>query len=254
MLKYYLHIDQRTSCSKIREFFEGTMKEHISEDIQHADIILVWGWDGWMLQAMRKCIHSNKVLVGVNCWTLGFMLNERSETYRNELSLDCIHTIQIRKINVEVTHSDATITQWFFFNDCVVWNHVVDYSHFQRQSDQWVSYNASWTWLVVTSMLWSTWYALNVWQPIIPVDANLWWIVWIATAPFKYQYIQPQNLVLTCKWRTTIHCGLDGRAQSIDDVASVRIIPSVEYIQLWFVSWNHFATKRVMLAQQKMWA
>lgn len=252
-LKLYLHVDSRNSCDRIRNFFRTVMKDNVVSSVQKCDIIVVWWWDGWMLQSMRKFADSNKPLVWVSCGTLGFMLNARDETVWKDLQREDLTLLDIHKIWVEVTGSEGVKISWFFYNDCVLGNHILDYMTFSWTCSQGKSHTAKWTGLAVTSMLGSTGYALNLWQPLIPVDADLWWIVWIATAPFSYQYTRPKELVIECSWRESIMCGLDGRAQLIDDIVSLCLTPTSEYIQIWFLPWNHFATKRVVLAQEKMW-
>jgi NAD kinase len=228
------------------------MKEYLVLSVEECDMIVVWWWDGWMLQSMRKFSDSNKSLVWVNCGTLGFMLNTRDESVWKGLQHEDLTLLEIPKVSVEVTGSNGSKSSWFFYNDCVLGNHIVDYMTFSWTCNQGKSHTAKGTGLAVTSMLGSTGYALNLWQPLIPVDADLWWIVGIATAPFSYQYTAPQELIIECSGRGTIMCGLDGRAQLIDNIASIRLLPTSEYIQVWFLPWNHFATKRVLLAQEKM--
>lgn len=252
-MRYYLHIDDRPSCIDLQWFFVDKFADRIVSDPTDADVVIVWWGDGWMLQSMRKFSDIHKPLLWLNCGTLGFMLNARDETVWSILQREDLTVLGIPKIAVEVTASDGSQTSGFFYNDCVIGNHVLDYTTFAWTCSEGKEYTAKWTGLAVTSMLGSTGYALNLWQPLIPVDADLWWIVWIATAPFSYQYTLPQELVIRCTGRESIMCGLDGRAQLIDNISTIKLAPTDEYILLGFLPWNHFATKRVVLAQEKMW-
>ena len=45
-------------------------------EIERADVIVVLGGDGQMLQAMRDSIRHNLPLFGVNCGRIGFLMNE----------------------------------------------------------------------------------------------------------------------------------------------------------------------------------
>ena len=45
-------------------------------DVEVADIIVVLGGDGQMLQAMRDSIQHNKPLFGINLVLIGFLINE----------------------------------------------------------------------------------------------------------------------------------------------------------------------------------
>ena len=47
-------------------------------DVEVADIIVVLGGDGQMLQAMRDSIQQNLPLFGMNCGRVGFLMNEFS--------------------------------------------------------------------------------------------------------------------------------------------------------------------------------
>ena len=47
-------------------------------DVELADIIVVLGGDGQMLQAMRDSIRQNLPLFGMNCGRVGFLMNEFS--------------------------------------------------------------------------------------------------------------------------------------------------------------------------------
>ena len=49
---------------------------HGNHDLDQADVIVALGGDGFMLHMLHKSIHQNLPIYGINCGTVGFLMNE----------------------------------------------------------------------------------------------------------------------------------------------------------------------------------
>ncbi|MDR2007547.1 MAG: NAD kinase [Alphaproteobacteria bacterium] len=62
---------------KSKDLHELIAKKYSLVSPDKADVIICLGGDGFMLTCLHDFIHYNKPLYGINCGTLGFLLNER---------------------------------------------------------------------------------------------------------------------------------------------------------------------------------
>lgn len=58
----------RESCSKLRE-------QYPSVPLDEADVIVALGGDGFMLETLHKTLETKKPVYGINCGTVGFLMN-----------------------------------------------------------------------------------------------------------------------------------------------------------------------------------
>lgn len=78
MLKLFFTFDKTKKAKKLKKIFLEKNKNH---SIKKADVIIVGGGDGYMLQTIKKYILYNKPFYGVNCGSYGFLMNKGS--YKN---------------------------------------------------------------------------------------------------------------------------------------------------------------------------
>lgn len=250
-MKCYAHIDDRPTCISLTEFISNGWLDRV-ETPEEADLIIVWWWDGFMLNTIREFHHYNKPFLWLNCGTLWFLLNSFDDTVSAQsFTRDGLHKVAVHPVKVNLTMLDGTRQEWLFFNDCVIWWSVLDYVSFTVDHPN-KKVEAKGTWLVVNSMLWSTWYALNLGQPIIPVSSDLWGVVWIASAPFQYGFVEPQNMKITRSSRNPVLVWLDWYNWKYENVAHIELSPSEKTVELVFFNHTPFEEKRLLLAEEKM--
>ena len=74
-LKLCFWADDTPPASKALAFLTG---RYGNTAFSKADVAVVLGGDGFMLQMLHKCIRYGKALYGMNCGTVGFLLNRFS--------------------------------------------------------------------------------------------------------------------------------------------------------------------------------
>ena len=87
--KTFIVFDKTKNSIKIKTFLK---KRLIISSITNADVILVLGGDGFMLQTLKKFYKYKKPFYGVNTGNYGFLMNKFSpkNTIKN-LNLNYIH-------------------------------------------------------------------------------------------------------------------------------------------------------------------
>ena len=243
-------IDTRPQCQSVADFLYTT--DLLVDNVEDADVFLVAGWDGWMLDMMRKWHHHKKPFLGINCGTRGFLLNTFDESYFSDLSEESFEYVQASLVDVTLTTKDGDISEGFFINDLVLWASVLDYFRFTIQVGE-KGIQTEWTGLVVSTMLWSTGYAANLGQPLIGLDEHVWGISGIATAPFQYDFFSPQPITIYTRWRKPLTVWLDGYNGKYEHIEKIEIKPSERSVELVFFKEEQFAEKRRKLAEEKTW-
>ena len=75
MNKYHFIFDKTKSAKKLKKIFTYKYK-NIS--VKKADLIIVAGGDGFMLRILKKYYKFKKPFYGINCGTIGFLMNKFS--------------------------------------------------------------------------------------------------------------------------------------------------------------------------------
>jgi NAD+ kinase len=96
------------------------------ESIELCDAIVVIGWDGFLLQAMRDFYKYQKPFLGLHAGTLWFLHNHM---HVSELptSLERLQIVESELLEVTCTQEDGTLVEALCVNDCIVGNHMIDY-------------------------------------------------------------------------------------------------------------------------------
>ena len=75
MLKSHIVFDNNTLSKKIKKFLDNNLKTF---SLRNANLIIVIGGDGFMLQTLKKYKHSKKFFYGINSGNYGFLMNKFS--------------------------------------------------------------------------------------------------------------------------------------------------------------------------------
>lgn len=247
---YYPVIDEkRVNWKRLLENIESWFFENIVSDINEANTILVWWWDGFMIHTMKQFFGSGKIFFGLNCGTLWFLMNDFDSTLPNDFNE--IDIVKWYYLNVKVLKNNWEEINMYAINDVVIWWSILDCMDFKIEWES-LSENVRGTWLIVATSLGSSGYRLSNGGPIMPIQSWMFGIMWIATKPFNYNLFQNQNIKIIPDSRHDVTVGVDWYNWKIDDVKEIWISPSEKYIELWFLSNKNFDTKRVNLSNQKL--
>ena len=85
-----------------------------------ADVIVPVGGDGFMLETLRATMTANKPIFGVNCGTVGFLMNnfdlEGLEERVDDAEATCIHPLEMTATTVDgTTHTALAINEISLF-------------------------------------------------------------------------------------------------------------------------------------------
>ena len=61
--------------NKAKSFKKIILKKYKNHSISNCDVIVVAGGDGFMLKTVKKLYKYNKPFYGINCGSIGFLLN-----------------------------------------------------------------------------------------------------------------------------------------------------------------------------------
>ena len=99
MNKYHFIFDKTQSSQKLKKFF----KKYKNYTINNCNIVVVAGGDGFMLRVLKKYYKSNKSFYGINCGTIGFLMNKFHQTNLEKrikkTKIFSINPLEIRIIN-----------------------------------------------------------------------------------------------------------------------------------------------------------
>lgn len=141
-------------------------------------IIVVLGWDGTMLRAIKENFDKNMPFLWINFWHKWFLLNSKDSINPNtdfverkypllEIELE---TNWITKKAIAVNEIDIRSGNWKMVS--------LDISLTKKQS-----INIEWDGILISTPAWSTWYNSSLGWPIIPHTLNAFVIT--PKAPWK---------------------------------------------------------------------
>jgi len=244
----------REKGKQLSDFLETTSL-NLEKNLNN-EVFLIGGGDGFMIHQIKKTsLKDGKFVSGnkyfwVNCGTLGFLLNDILFEQIPE-NLEDTTEYKITPLQV-IINSNGEQQTLYAINDIVIGNSVVDYFSFDIESQDFSQQNIKGTGLIVSSALWSSAYWLNNKWPIMPRDANLVGIMWIATLPFDRKILPNQEITIKVSGRKKVNLGVDAINIESDTIDEIKIAPAKESFSLLFPKDLNFAAKRLLLAEKKL--
>ncbi len=249
MLKFYPVLSAHLKCDKLLSDIENLQASGlVTHEIDLADVILViWG-DWWMLKSIKKFFKFKKPFLGINCGTLGFLLNNIS-------SFDSLRSLTWRDFDVVEENllkvSSDQKQDCVAVNDVIIWGSILDFGEFKIKGEkEQIEFLGTGT--VISTPIGSTAYWLNLGWPVMPLKANIWWIAGIASKPFELKIIDPQKLNISWSSKYSFMVGVDWRQCRFDKIKSLDIAPSEERFKLLFLKDQNFEVKRLKYASKKL--
>ncbi len=144
----------------LKDFIDNFWYKKVFENIAE-DIVLVLGWDGTLLKAIKKFHKKNLVFLWINFWTIWFLLNKTEK-------LDNISKYKIQKYPLlEVYFElDSKTYKWVCFNEVniTVWDGKVLDLEVLVWKDK---YLLRGDWVLVSTPAGSTGYNRSLFWPIL---------------------------------------------------------------------------------------
>lgn len=227
--------------------------DFLTSDIYRADFILVLGGDWYMLEIIKKYADYNKPFIGINCGTLWFLMNNISDIDRLPKSIDEWNLRTAKFIKAKVVFEDGSSKIWYAANDICIWNSIFDYYNISVSAQNTDKLDIKWTWVVIANNFGSTSYRLSLWWPLIPTSSDLIGIIWVWSLPFRFRLYKPQTVDIIIDGKSKCKSAFDWYSLIYEDIKSLQILPSDKTYSIWFLHTNPIETKRVLMAEAKIW-
>ncbi len=219
-----------------------------------ANAYLVATGDGGMMRAARNHCDSGKPLFGVNCGTLGFLMNQVREVEHLPRNLEELHTVTLTLMQGEFHCRNGRVVRHLAFNDIFCGGNIADFVGFQIRGslshfrDRRVKGNG----LFVSTPQGTTGFALNAQgsSAVLPLDTRAWYIGGVATGPYPSSVFSPQTVEIRCSSRRPVNGYADGYDQEVHDIERIVITPTHHKVILAFRQDMDFEARRRELAQQ----
>lgn len=226
----------------------------VTKNEKEANAYLVAAGDGGMTKAARMMCRKRKILLGINCGTLGFLMNQFSKPLEIPLYKSDLHTVKVKLMKGTFYCSDGSVQEYLAFNDVFCGGNIADYvtftvkgslSHFR---DRTVKGNG----IFISTPQGTTGFALNARgsSAVLPLDTRTWYIGGVATGPYPDGVFSPQKVEIIVKSRQKVFGYADGYEQEAADIERVVVEPTNHYVTLAFQGDVDFEARRRELAQK----
>jgi len=226
----------------------------VTMDEARANAYLVVGGDGTLMKSVREKIDEEKIFVGVNRGTVGFLLNPIEQINQIPVTRDEINTFEVRLLKVIFTTKRGKEKSFYAFNDVICGGDIADYVSFKITGslNHFPVRNVTGNGVVVTTPQGSTAFALktNGSGAILPLDSKNWYIAGVATGPYPCDQVTPQEIMIEMSSRGQINGYADGHAQAVKGITRVMVKPTDKKATLGILANIDFAARRTQLAQK----
>jgi NAD+ kinase len=223
--------------------------EHFTDTPKNAQAILVAGGDGFMLDSIKKYQSYQLPFIGVNFWTLGFLMNTVTNYDDLPTSLDQYTIITENLPHVTMEDTDGNIHTCNAINDIIIGKKLIDYFSFNVQTET-ESYTIKGTGLILSTPIGSTAYRHSNGGDIMELDSDTRWLMGIATMPFHHQYLTPQTITIDIQGKQPADIGIDGYSWLHTNITRITIDKTPHQVQLAFLPSQNFHHKRRNMGKQ----
>ncbi len=142
-------------------------------DPDRADLVVALGGDGFMLETLHDCVHRQIPVFGMNCGSVGFLMNE----YREGGLLDRLaraEPVMVHPLHMFATRSDGSVRQALAFNEVSLLRETRQAAKLRITIDGRVRLpELNCDGALVCTPAGSTAYNLSVQGPILPLGSDL---------------------------------------------------------------------------------
>lgn len=249
-IKKYWHIicfnsHKYKNFDEIKLFLEWEIFKDICNNLEEKTIIVL-GWDGTMLKAIKQNYKLQLPFLWINYWNKWFLLNDK-----NYIKISS----KYKKIKYPIIEVKSLI-KWEEFNDIFV-NEINVNAWWWKMIELDISIssnkhiNIKWDWIVISTPIWSTWYNSSLKWPILP--HNLEVLVITPKAPWLPIWQNPiildNNIEIDIKnsWRNNIlevYCDWRKLVSSWENWIEINVKKSKIYATFliendYLETWNH---------------
>lgn len=252
-MKYYIYQNPADKRNMALKQSIVTQLETIVDTPNTADMILVLGGDGTMIEAIQELHQRQKIFFGVNCGTLWFLLNDITTIQEIPVQKEPLQHITEPFIEATIETTDGEIHEHILIvNDIVINPYLPYYPLFTIHKWGQLIKTIQGSGLIMSSAIWSTGYWANFDGPLIPTGQNNIGIMGNGTGGFKYSLMKwPFPYTITVQARNPIDVYIDGMYTIYKDVKTISFKPSEKTFTLVFTT-QDFHEKRLQLHSAKL--
>ncbi|MDG6093934.1 NAD kinase [Acetobacter sp. AN02] len=192
---------------------------------EEADVIVCLGGDGFMLQTLRTVMHLNVPVYGMNCGSVGFMMNAPDE---DDLParISRAQSAALHPLHMKATDADGVIWEADALNDVYLFRQTHQAAKIRIDVDGRVRLPELISdGVILATPAGSTAYNLSVQGPIVPLSGNLFPLTPIS--PFRPRRWHGALLPHTSEVRFTVHEADKRPVAAVADAIEVRNVVSV---------------------------
>ncbi len=172
-----------SSSDRAKTTYEQLSRKIDFVDANEADVILALGGDGLMLHALHKFLDLDTPIYGLNCGTVGFLMNQQSEEDLVE-RVRAAEASSLFPLRTEVTTVSGETHEQLAFNEVSVIRHSGQTANLRLaingvQRMEKLACDG----LLVATPMGSTAYNLSAHGPIIPLGSNV--LALTPVSPFR---------------------------------------------------------------------
>lgn len=150
------------SKNELKNFLESKKIKTILENMKQ-EVIMVLGWDGTILRAIRKHYKQKKAFLPINFWTKWFLLNDKDYISKNSEFISREYPL----INCKVKTQDKVFKN-IAFNEVVVKETDCKMIDLDISVNKKQFLNIQWDWILISTPAGSTGYNSSLHWPILP--------------------------------------------------------------------------------------
>ncbi|MAP24612.1 MAG: NAD kinase [Rickettsiales bacterium] len=169
-LRFHFHASPKPKAQGLLKTLQRQFKQHSPEEATH---IIVLGGDGTMLAAMHKYMGTDKKLFGINCGTVGFMMNPAEEIDLVK-DINAGNSLKLNPLKMTVIDQKNQMHTAHGFNEVYVFRQTHQSAKIEISIDQTVEMECLVAdGLIVATPMGSTAYNYSARGPILPLSSNL---------------------------------------------------------------------------------
>ena len=225
----------------------------ITNSIDTADIVLVISGDGGMTTTITNYHQYNKPFFGINCGTLGFLMNELTDINQIPQTFDDLSITNTKLIKtIFYNNSNGESKEFYAFNDVFCGGDIADFNTYEIRGSltHFPNISVKGNGIFVSSTQGTTGYALNAKgsAAVLPLDSDTWYIGGVATGPYPAAVVKPQHINIRVKSRATVNAYADGKRKTLQGISEIDIFPTKKIVQICFQQNDDFESRRKSLA------
>ncbi|HAT84686.1 MAG TPA: NAD kinase [Rhizobiales bacterium] len=192
----------------------------------HADVIVALGGDGLMLQVLHRYMNSGIPIYGMNCGSVGFLMNEFREEDLYERLLAAETTV-LHPLHMKATTADGEVHEAKAINEISIYRQTAQAAKLEISIDgksrmQELICDG----VLVATPAGSTAYNLSAHGPILPIDSPL--LALTPISPFRPRHWRGALLPNSAKVKISIREALKRPINAVADHTEIRSVHEVE--------------------------